>query len=251
MRFSRCLALLALCFTVACAGGEPVRMTTIRHSADYQTVLRQDDLALLPVEVVVNTVNVAGNQERAINYEYHLEDVLRREVASALAAKGYHVMIVRRKELHAAKLSHALVDVRAAYVPLQKKLYASLYMNEKQAFALRETLGDKAALIGQKTSSPVLVLVDYTGSMKTNGARAKDFAMDVLLGTRRSANVEGATLVIGLVEAQTGRIVWSHIGSDSKGIYSSALDNFSSQDEVEQHNIRMLVDKVLQPLPLR
>jgi hypothetical protein len=239
--------MIALCLLSACAGG--VRTTTVRHSVDYAKILKENNLALLPSEVVVNMVNAGNGQERMYNYEYHMEEVISREVVAAFNAKGYRVTAVRKADIHTQKLSHELVDMRAEYGRVYKSLYMPYAMDEKLAFTVRRDIGTKAASLGEKTNSPVLVLVDYAGSVKTNGARAKDFAMDVLLGTRQSSNAEGAVLSIGLVEAATGAILWSNMGAESEDIYGSALDNLSSQDEVETKRVKQLVTRVLSPLP--
>lgn len=247
MSIFRCFILVALLLTSAC-----VTKTTVRHSANYSAALtKSPNLTLLPAEVIVNTVNVGNQKERMYDYEYHLEGVFTREMTAVLEAKGYHVERLQKADLHKQKLLPIMLDLRSQYGGVRSSLYTPYYMDEKIAFSVHKKVGDKAVELGEKTNSSVFVFVDYAGTVKTNGARARDLALDLLVGTSNSANVDASSLIIGIVDASTGDVLWANSVKDTQGIYDSVLDNMRSQDVVESKRIHQLITNALKSLPAR
>lgn len=248
MRLSHSLLLAALLLSSACAAPR----TTIRHSPDYTAILREQGvLTVLSPEVSVNTVNIGNQKERMYDYEYHLEDVIAKELTAALKSKGYEVTSLRKADIHKQQLSRTLMEMRNEYNIARNSLYTPLTMEETNAFSIRKHLGERTIIFGEKTNSNLLVLVDYSGSIKTNGARAKDFAMDMLLGTQSSSSVDGSTLIVGIVDGLTGNLLWSNITADNKGIYASAFDNLKTQEVADNERIRQLINKNLASLPAK
>ena len=54
-------------------------------------------------------------------------------------------------------------------------------------------------------------------------------------------------MIIGLVDASTGKVLWTNMGSSSQDLYSSMLDNVRSHSTVEKERLKRLIDSVFNP----
>nr|WP_016926563.1 hypothetical protein [Rickettsia conorii] len=63
-------------------------------------------------------------------------------------------------------------------------------------------------MLGEKIGADIFVLLNYVQMIKTNGARTHDFLMSAL-GCSVS-NADNIFMSIGIVEAKSGRILWTN-----------------------------------------
>jgi hypothetical protein len=55
-------------------------------------------------------------------------------------------------------------------------------------------------------------------------------------------------MVIGIIDAKTGGVLWTNMSMDQKSLYSSAIDSFSSQKNVDTQRVNGLISTALKPL---
>lgn len=251
MRLHNFVVLLSFIILVGCTP-----LTAVRHSDNYSNVLQQKkNILILPQEVEVNTVSASGSKTRMYDYEYYLIDVLNEVTPSVLTDKEYKSTTLKKSIIKEKGLSDDLISLRKSYKPVLDDLYKSLLMSQKDAFVIKKNIGQSAVKIAEKTGSDLLIITDYQGNVKTNGARAKDFALDVTMAafgisTQNSANADAAAMTIGLIDGKTGDIIWTHVSSLSKDLYSSAFSSMtSSQKEEDRARVANLLKSGLAPLP--
>ena len=93
------------------------------------------------------------------------------------------------------------------------------------------------------------MIVDYAGAVKTNGARMLGFALSLLPYNAQAANnTDNSVMVIGIIDAKTGSVLWTNMSMDQKSLYSSAIDSFSSQKNVDTQRVNGLISTALKPL---
>lgn len=222
-------------------------MTTVRQHPDYKDTIHScTNMAILPPTAEVNTVDVLKKKERMYEYESHLEKIIHQEIAPAIRAKGYSVQVLSNSDIHNKKLYSSLARVRANYNAAREELYAKPIWKEQEAFVITKNVGPSSADFCSNHKGDMLLMIDYVGVTQTNGARALGFATDLLLGT--SSNVENSVMVIGIVDAKSGNILWTNMSTTAKDIFSSGLSKLSAADKIDIKNVNRLISFALDKL---
>lgn len=225
-----------------------IPMTSVRHSQDYHTHL-SDSLAVLPVEASISMVDIGNKAERMYDYESHLEMMLSQAIIAEFQQKGYRATLFRKQDIYDKGISSSVLDLRQHFKNIGSELIHPLMIPEAKAFSTTINFGDKASTLGKEMNSKAIVIAEYSGAIKTNGARARDLALDLLLGSQMTTNVDGSRLLISIIDTSTGQLLWSNVYMDSKSLYGSAIDNFASPDSVDSKRIKAMVNAILSPLP--
>lgn len=247
MRFINCLFLISIILlSSACTQHN----THIRHIKEYEKFIRQDSrILILPPTIEVNTVDISNRKTRSYNYEYHLENTINKALVTALQGKGFKVRILERTDIREQKLSDNVIDLRQNYTLIRQELYSKPLWNEDEAFSVKKNAGMPAILLGEKMTSNLILIAEYAGSIKTNGARIRDFAGSIIPGNLHVLNnADRAIMAIGIINAENGDILWANIHSSSKDLFTCAFDSFSPPEKVETENINELVANILNPL---
>ncbi len=245
MIIKKFLALLVLLTLAACA-----KHTDIRHSADYASVLnRASTVTALPATARVVTSDVSGNEERMYDYEYTVEDKVTQILAGVLRERGYRVKILHKTEIKEKKIYELVDQVNKSYADAHPKAYAPGTSDVKKAFAMDLGLGGAAMTLAEQSGEEIAVLSKYNEVVKTNGARAKDMAMDILFGTSAGAVAESAVLTVSIVDLKRSKVLWIRNGFVAKSVIGSAISGASDQNEVLEKNIKSLVTQALKDLP--
>lgn len=241
----RLLVVISLLFTTAC-----VSNTTVRSKSNYENELKaKEKIAILPSTAEVYTVGFS-KRERMYDYEAGLEELINTELLPLFKEKGYNVRNLRRSDIHEKGISRKVVDLKESYNPKIKSLYTPVLMKKELALNTNVKVDEKASNeVKNATDADVISVVNYTGTVQTNGARALGFAMDVLVGSSTAA--ETSTLTVSLLDADTGELLWSNLSSAAKDLFSSGLSNLSTQEEVDKKNINRLGKMLLRNLPDR
>lgn len=245
----RILPILPLILIILTASG-CAKMTTQRHSSDFASIIKEGrDVVVIPPKVEVNMVDVVGKKQRMHDYEDYLENIIREEAVKAIQDKGFRVKKLHRREIWEQQLSEDFVRLQQAFNTSKDKLYSRSLWEEEKAFSISETLGMPATVFGEKTNSNLLFFIDYEGAIKTNGARARDFVISILANSSTAVeDADASFLLVGIVDAKKGNILWSNIIYTSQSLFASAMDNSSSRDKVESDKLRLLFSKVLNPI---
>lgn len=239
------LALVLLVFTTACT-----KVTSIRYNPGYNNVLsKHQEVIILPPAAEVNTVDIGGKKKRVYNYEANLEQLIAAETNTDLQELGFNVKVMHRKDFHDLGIYDHYLRLRDTYDTARRELYQPLLWEESKAFAIANRLGESAIIVGKKTKSDIIIMVDYAGMVKTNGARALDLTLTLLTGHDNSSNnAESSLMIIGIIDAKTGNILWTNMSVDNKDLFSSAINNFSSQNNIDVKRLNKLIENIFKPL---
>ena len=189
------------------------KVTTIRHAENYESLIaRGKQATILPPEVKVTVMDISGKQTRMDEYEIHLRELIRERLVLALEKKNLRARVLRAKDINDLGLYRPLNLLRASYDEISKDLYKTAVMEEKQAFIIDKNVKDKAALFSEKTSSDVLVFVDYDHATRTTGARVAKAFMQYISNTNDGSLDDVACMIIGFIDARNGKFVWSNLG---------------------------------------
>jgi len=189
------------------------KVTTIRHAENYESLIaRGKQATILPTEVKVTVIDISGKQTRMDEYEIHLRELIRERLVLALEKKNLRARVLRAKDINDLELYRPLNLLRASYDEISKDLYKTALMEEKQAFIIDKNVKDKAALFSEKTSSDVLVFVDYDHATRTTGARVAKAFMKYISNTNDGSLDDVACMIIGFIDARNGKFVWSNLG---------------------------------------
>ena len=229
-------------------------MTLERHSAGYENVVaKQKDVLILPSEVYVETIDYLGAKERKHDYEYHLEKIIDREMLPAIEEKGFKAKRLTRRDIHNQKLIGIVADLRAGYESKRAALYKENFWDGKRAFGIAENIGAIAVELGESTKSDLLVFVDFLGTSKTRGAQTIEILTDALMvafsgnSARNSDPSEEAVMIIGIIDAKTGNILWSNKSIGNVIGMGDALERFEHDDTISSKEIKTLIRAILKP----
>jgi hypothetical protein len=245
MRFKLTLSILILLLASACS-----KITTVRQNVSFNSQdLKQSEISILPSNAIVYSVSGFGSKERVVDYEYYMEELLNRTLISNLEKSGYKVSFLSNKDLYDQKISNQVLELKNRYDISMKELYAQSYMQEEQALAIINNIDNKLTKLTMDPNKKYLILSSYASSHQTNGARVTGFLIDALIGTRLSADADKSVLIIGIVDINTGDILWSNLSSDVSDAFSSSFKRITnSDDKIDEEKTDKLVSRVLDPL---
>jgi hypothetical protein len=222
--------------------------TMVRRSPDYEKKLTEcKEVLVLPPEVKVHTLDISNKRERMYNYEDHLEEMMKNKIVAALRDKRLKVKFLNKRDIYNQKLSDKVAALRNAYNDSHKELYSTLAMKEEEAYAIEKKLGKPAIELGKATKSSIILLTDYSKTVKTNGARTRDFMISMLLGSH-STDADESLMIVGIIDARNGSILWTNRSYRFRDVFSSSVDNLSAQSEMENKELDTLTSNVFNPL---
>lgn len=239
MNFKRVFLLLIITFTAsACA-----KHTTIRHSNNYDSVIARSNrvAVVLPPEAEVNMVEFSGKKKRAYDYELHLESIIIDELIPALREENIQAIYLNRRALHDQDLVHSAGRTKERYNELRDKLYKNIALEEKIAFDINESIGPVASEISIKNHADLIVIIDFARNIKTSGARTADFVLDMAFNGSRSKEADKSILIIGILDCQTGKFLWSNLSVNIKGTIASAMDNSNDEDKLMHEKLSSMI----------
>lgn len=243
-RLVKISALLMLLTVVACA-----KHTTIRSNPKHETAITAGKgTAILPPVVEICTLDIAGKKERMYNYELEFEHLACEHSDQHLKELGLHTKIFTRKELHEKGAYEDYLRMINRYNDLHKELYKILLIEESKAFNMTSNLGEPAINLGKKLDKDLLVMVNYAGISKTNGARARDLMASLFINSNFAQGADNSAMIVGFIDAKSGDVLWMNTAVYSEDIYSSAISNFSSQKKIDKDRIVKLLKAITHPL---
>ena len=229
--------------------------TSVRHSANYESILsRQREVAILPAKVAVSTYDVGGTKNRMDDYEVHLENTIIEVVKLQLEKQGFKVKKLSRRQIHEQKVDKEFSRIRNSYDEAAADLYAKgTFIDLKEAGKVDKNIGQVALEFSAKTGDETIIMVDYVGSIKTNGARTRDFLISMVaagfrVGSPASMIAESSHVVIGIIDAKTGQVIWMNRQGNLEDIYTSMVTNLNSQDEIDKRRLNKIIEPLFKAL---
>jgi hypothetical protein len=245
MRFFRTAFLIFIIIaTSACA--KPKTME--RHSAGYEgQIIQANNILIIPPAAEINTIGAFGSKERMHDYEYHLEDVIQREIVPAIETKGFKAKALSKQEVIEQNLNNLVMQLRDIYNDETKNLYNPLLWDEEKAFAINQNIGKIAIDLGEKTGTDLILVSSYNGAIKTNSARAAEFALAMFaIHSETSGQNDRAVMTIGIIDAKNGNVLWNNAEFSILGMFSETKNN---EDDIKRVND--ILAKILAPLQAR
>jgi hypothetical protein len=196
--------------------------TTVRQSAECADVLRQHKrLAIMPTEVKVSVAGLS-KEERAYDYEFHLEKAIAEEIAPPLREKGFIVKTITRRDVHNLGMNNDLMHLRQRYNTISTELY-SKSMGKSEAESIEQNVGQAAIAFGKRTSSDILVMIDYVGTSTSNSVRALGFAA-AMFGVNTGVMGDTSTILVGIIDARNGKVLWINRVGIASSMFGSTFD---------------------------
>lgn len=239
------LFLLSFVFLGACT-----EYTSIRRSEDYAGVIDSAPvLDVYPAVANVVTVDVGNNQERMYDYEYRVEGMVADVLLPALQEKGYNVQEIHKKDIKDKKLYELVDQMNGGFKDAYIKAYGPNTSDVETAYKLESDLGEPALNLAEAVDNDIVVLTRYHEMVKTNGARVRDVAVDMLFGTSSGAVAESASLTIAIVDLNQSKVLWMKDGFVVRSVLGSAVAGASEQDAILKDNLKEMVAQVMKDLP--
>ena len=137
--FKKLICGIALLSLTAC-GGDNI---PYRHSHDYDTVLMHaPNISTYPTKATAVMVGAFGDKERQYDYEYFIEENASDIIAESLRKKGYHVSIVRKRDLSDKKSYREFDAVYERFVEEKNRVFTEENSSQKvYAFDIKTNLG--------------------------------------------------------------------------------------------------------------
>ncbi|RZI46308.1 hypothetical protein EDM53_04055 [Rickettsiales endosymbiont of Peranema trichophorum] len=237
--------LSALTLVVGCVAPQT---TERRQSSFNKRDLVTSGVNVLPTESVVKTTSLfGGNEQRMYEYEEYIENIITDEVRSAFKEKGYQVDVLSKGYLHQEKLSAQFLRLKENYASKMPELYSQYLMPVEAAFSIKSNIGQSTIKFAE--GKKYLVICDYQMSSQTNGARVSGIALQVLTGIRFTDQSDTFSMTIGIVDNETGDIVWTNTTNIAYGMFNGLMITTNANaEEADRKHIKWIVGKILEPL---
>jgi hypothetical protein len=192
--------------------------TPVRHTENYQSLIAGRNALIMPPVLEMNTVDVSWKKTRMTEHEANLCNLIRERIVLALKDKNISAKILHAKDINDLSLQDPLRRLRDSYDPIIKELYNTELWDLKKAAVIDKSIKDDAAIFGKKTSSDLLVFVDCYRDIKTNGAHIRDQIIPWWISKAKGSAQypDFSRIVVGFIDADTGKFIWSNIS-----LYSS------------------------------
>ena len=245
------LLILVIFTTSACAS-----RTFVRSAPDYEHSLKKAKFTmLLTPKVRIHSIDAFNKSTRMYNYEDRVESNIIDTLIPKIQEKGFNVKVLSRREIKDYKLSKDLLEVKDGFNDVITELYSNGPWIEEKAFAINKCIKGSNEFYN-KLKADLLIVLDFNSNSKTSGAMAKDLtanlALSILTGGRSDINVdnvENTNVKIAIIEASTGKVLWTHSIGSSFDMISTSLDSLSDVDKVDKQRLSALFDTALNDLP--
>ena len=220
---------------------------TTRQTSNYKEVIaRYNTMALLPVEVEINSVDAGGKKKRFYDYEYHLESLVKDNVIPEMRLKGFKISFLSRKDAHDRGIYNEVLQLRQKYNEEIKALHGPKF-KEKNASSIDVNFGQYATRIGEVENTDLLMIVDFSGYAKTSGAVALSFLTGMVTGVYSGGPSAGSTMLISIIDAKTGKLLWNNTAREADAFFTSSSSNRARQDKIDNKMITTLMKKTFKP----
>jgi hypothetical protein len=230
----------------------------LRTSPGYDVAIAQSqNLVILPPVVEVNIVDVGRKAKRQYDYEYQLEEHIVQVLVEKLRSRGYNIKPVSRREIHDLKISRKVLTFQEEYQDHINKLYASLLLDEKKAFATDASFSSDLRDMKDSINADMLIFVEYVARNKTAAANSADFVISMassfVPGASQRDPIEDAaefvSIRVALIDVMNHKLLWANIARDGysamSGVFSSSLE------KTDKKRLNQLFDELLKKLPAK
>ena len=225
--------------------------TTVRQAPNYKSILANyKTMVLLPVEVEMKSIDASGKEKRFYDYEYHLETLVKNNVIPEMRSRGFNIVFLNRKDAHDKGIYNEVLQLRNKYNDETKILHDPSF-NDKNASSVDISFSTYATKIGKITDSDLIMIVDFSGYAKTSGSMVLNLVAGMLTGVYSGGPSAGSTMLIGIIDAKSGNLLWNNISSEHDSFFTSSSSNRTKQDKIDNKTINTLLKRTLKPFCYR
>lgn len=242
-----CLILSILIFLCSCS-----HYTHMRKNPNFSNMVTPGKrILVIPASAEINMVDAAGKKERMHNLEYSFCPKLDEAAKEKLVNMGYQATILHKADINDKNSYDAIMGIKSEFKENYAKLYSDHKLNEvKFAYNIDAKINRGVEYFQKKYDADLLMMMDYSGFQKTNGARTLDFAMAVLFNTRFAGNSEGSSLNVGLIDAKTGSIAWTTLSLAGADLFKGSSSDRNEQENRDRKVAKIVMDDALGGLKL-
>lgn len=226
------------------------KTTTIRRSEAYTSFYnKSQNIALLPVLVQINKIDIAGKKIRQHDFEYAVENISEDVLLEQLKGKGLKVRFVSKKEIHDIKSSKEYLIASELYSETINRLYTPIAMEEKLAFAIKAPLDKRIETFCSAINSHFLIFTEYYVRSKTSAANTANFVASLFIPkntTTPDDYAEYGELRLGIIDCNNPSLIWSNYVAEGYGVFSGFFGG--SAEKVEKKRLENLAKLLLNPL---
>lgn len=220
--------------------------TTQRYVKDHEQIVESyNKVIVFPSEVIINSQGIGGKLERKHNYESYLEDLVADESIIALEKAGLSAKFASKRHMHENKIAKFLPSLRDEYDEVKKSLYgAGLDVSKEKAIISGVTL-PKIRNFSELLQADAYVMIDYEGVIQTTGSQMMQMAMTLFVpgGSSQSKPDESYTMVVSLVDARSGDVVWANASKAERGSWLGF-----NKEKAERNQLKNLFYTILYPV---
>lgn len=227
------------------------KYTTVRQSANFKkSDLETSKFIVLPSEAIAYEKGYFGQAKRLYDYEAHIETLVTDKLVSHLQSMGYDAISLSQYEIYKSKISPKMLELRELYQPAIIELYKEVIMPQEEAHNIVSKINvpyevSQLALLklGNKNKA-LLVFCDYSHTAYNNSARVMSSLMALVVG--EYSNDDTASIRVGIVNSDTGEILWSNDTTISAEQFRGTFSGYN--EESDNAMADSLVKLVLSPI---
>lgn len=219
--------------------------TSVRRKADHLTDIDSSNYRVLILPPVAEVYMLGMSKKtRMYDYEYQLEGILADQISSKIDLLGFKSTKLLRRELFERSLLREFESLYIEYSGIREKLYKKIALDPKEAFTIVENLGPHSTIIANSWGADFLVFINYIRTYKDGASKAVGLVLDLVTGSSNSGPADNSTIIIAIVNAKNGNILWTNLNGDT----ISSFGNTSSEDKVIIQRIGNILNPLFKPL---
>ena len=245
MKFKTFISCLLALLLSACA-----KTTTVRSMVGHESLIQSSKLGIvLPTTSEVKTIGMFGSVKHCYEYADYVSNLLEKRLALALNERGFRARVLSKSDIKDKEFYRALLNVRREYDTKLTELYThnrssrlKLDENIEKASNISINISQDAKTVGQYTQGDLLVMVNYYQHDTTTAKKWSNMFL-------QSDNFDSSTLLIGLVDVDKGRLIWSNAFEINNAFVWSGFK--SNKEEMEIEHIDSMLKRVLAAFPFK
>lgn len=263
MKFKTLVSCLLALLLSACA-----KTTTVRSMVGHESLIQSSQLGIvLPTTSEVKTFGISSVKD-CYEYADYISNLLEKRLAIALNERGFRARVLSKSDIKDKEFYRALLNLRQEYdtklidlytksdTILIKKLLEKLHdpfstakvlkinRNIKNATNISVNISQDAKIIGQHTQGDLLIMVNYYHYDTTKAKKLSN-----MLFWEEENFDDSSTLLIGIVDVDKGRLIWSNAFAINNAFVWSGFK--SNKEEMEIEHIDNMVKRVLAAFPFK
>lgn len=191
---------------------------TTRKHPDIETSMADiQRVVVVPPVVEVELMTMTGENERLTDVETAIKLNLKSYARQAIRERGLEfVDYCMRDAIEADEdFAYAITRLGESFTQAKEDLMMGVPLAEEKAYSLEASVCDSAGFISDTTNADAILLIRYGGYKKSDGSRARDVGLSVLLAVATMGSAvavpqfSGAYVEAALIDGISGDVLWA------------------------------------------